>query len=796
MVFQPLSALLPEVHDVLNVTYSPALSPEQEQFRLWEAVRELLIIISTSTPLLIALDDLHWSDSSSCELLAYLVRRMRGLPIAIVGTCRDNELGPHHPLRTLLTDLQREHAVECVSLERLSDEQIISLISQVPHIPEPLVPRISSRAAGNPFFAEELAHTVGSPSSSTVTSELTGDDMLPDTITSVLDLRLGRLSNACQRLLSKAAVLGSAFEFNVICAMEAHTDGSNEEAVLDLLEEALKSGMLTEEGTGTRVTYHFWHPLLVTHFYEGLSAARRASLHRRTAEVLRQLYHSREAEGAAFITRHLVQGGADVQQIDHYAAMAGDRAFGLSAYAEAARYYLLVRQEHRSIEMLERLGDCAKILGNYGLYLSCYKKASAFQEQVLATSNDPSEAVALALLLIRVGYAYYDDAHYQEAAQSYDRAEQFLREQRIEGGVGWGSLRMEQAHLAWSQGDFAKGRYQAQEALSLFEQATIHSSQERSLLSRVRRTLAGDPLDVGRCHRVLGLIANAASNSQEALQHLSQARDIAEQCGARREMANSLNDIGDFHLRTAEHRQAMEKFQQALALAETVSDHPLRLFIILNQGVITQRQCDFEATAKLFQQGLTLAENLDDKWGKGIGATFYAMFLQDQGHWDKSAPYLLQVNEILQGMDSPLLHGAHYIGEGRYQIFQALAKHPDQQNEEFQAGMRLIEEGLALPVEAEIRCEGLLFLARVAYFFGDQDMEQLARNVVQTAQHAELVWLHARASWLLADVLVALGREQETEPHYAFATQVFRANGLDDCSEAAMIHLKLSNPEH
>ncbi len=576
--------------------------------------------------------------------------------------------------------------------------------------------------------------------------------------------------------------------------MEANTAGSNEDAVLDLLEEALKSGMLTEEGTGTRVTYHFWHPLLVTHFYERLSAARRASLHRRAAEVLRQIYRDRETEGAAIITHHLVQGGADVQQIDHYAAMAGDRAYALSAYGEAERYYLLVTQEYRSIEMLERLGDCAKIQGDYELFLSCYQEAAAFQEQTLATSGDLSDVVTLALQLIKIGGACYDDSRYQEAAQCYDHAERFLREQSIEGGVGWGSLRMEQAHFNWSQGDFTLARRYAQEALSLFEQATGHSSQERSLLSRARRTLAGDPLDVGRCHRVLGLIANAASNSQEALQHLSQARDIAERCGARRELATSLNDIGDFYLRTAEHRQAMEKFKQSLALAETVSDHPLRLFIILNQGIIAQRQRDFEATAKLFQQGLALAESLNDKWARGIGATTYAMFLQDQGHWDKSSLYLLQANKALQDMDSPLLRGAYRIGEGRYQVLRALAEHPGTQNEEFQAGMRLIEEGLALPVETEIRCEGQLFLARIAYFFGDKNTEQLAWNAVQEAQRAELVWLHARASWLLSDVLVAHGREQEAEPHRAFAMQIFRANGLEDGCKTAMIHLKLASP--
>ncbi len=164
LVFQPLSTLLPDVLQPLLVpiAFSSALPPEQEQLRLWEAACELLKLISESTPLLIALDDLQWADASSCELLAYLSRRVQGYPIVIVGTCRENELAASHPLRSLLTDLQREHSVECVSLEPLTDEQIDALISSI-KVPQPLVKRIRSRAAGNPFFAEELARTIATP---------------------------------------------------------------------------------------------------------------------------------------------------------------------------------------------------------------------------------------------------------------------------------------------------------------------------------------------------------------------------------------------------------------------------------------------------------------------------------------------------------------------------------------------------------------------------------------------------------------------------------------------------------
>ncbi len=340
IVFQSLSNLLPELQEVMTqVSYPMSLSPEQEQLRLWEAVKELLILISESTPLLIALDDLQWADSSSCELLAYLARRTHGYPIVIVGTCRDMELSPDHPLRPLLTDLRRESAIESIPLEPLREDQIASLVAQVTQVSEPMVQRISNRAAGNPFFAEELARTIETEPA--LAEHLFSEEQnpLPDTISAVLTLRLGRLSQKCRSLLSKAAVLGSSFEFQVISAMEESSANYDEDAVLELIEEALKSGMLTEEGVGTRVTYSFWHPLLASHLYESLSAARRASQHRRAAEVFKQLYAGNEKKEAATITHHLVLGGAAPQQIAHYAQLAGDYAFSLSSYPGAEKYY-------------------------------------------------------------------------------------------------------------------------------------------------------------------------------------------------------------------------------------------------------------------------------------------------------------------------------------------------------------------------------------------------------------------------------------------------------------------------
>src|SRR5436309_15329019 len=114
----------------------------------------------------------------------------------------------------------------------------------------------------------------------------------------------------------------------------------HEDTLLDLLEEALHAGLLTEEGSGTHITFHFWHPLIVSHLYERLSAARCAQLHRRAANALLQAHEGNEGEVAAAITHHLMTGGGNSLQVAHYAELAGTQAYSLSAYIEAEQYYL------------------------------------------------------------------------------------------------------------------------------------------------------------------------------------------------------------------------------------------------------------------------------------------------------------------------------------------------------------------------------------------------------------------------------------------------------------------------
>jgi tetratricopeptide (TPR) repeat protein len=180
-----------------------------------------------------------------------------------------------------------------------------------------------------------------------------------------------------------------------------------EEELLDLLDEALQAGVLIEEGGGTTIMYQFWHPLLVSHLYEHLSAARRAGYHRQAARALKQLARGDEA---AAMVRHLLAGGAEADELTSYTGRAGDQAYVLAAYPEATYYYTLTL-EHlepqtshaRLLPLAEHLGECHMIRGNYPEARAAYTRAL----QVLQDRQPTIDASAVqrqALLWCEIGW--------------------------------------------------------------------------------------------------------------------------------------------------------------------------------------------------------------------------------------------------------------------------------------------------------------------------------------------------------------------------------------------------------
>lgn len=536
-----LSTLLPELaasapHPVASLPH------EQERLHLWETTLGLLGTLARTYPLLLVLDDLHWTDESSIELLAYLAHHLQDQRVLLVGTCRDAELASTHKLRMLITDLKREQAIVTLPVQPLTQSQIGTLVA---HLPKDLVQSIQTQAAGNPFFAEELARYADATvrdtaslvpliqesqkevaqirASSAPAQEKNGRDVpyasrrhsLPEAIAALLDRRLSRLSIECQALLGKAAVLGGSFELSQLLPMAMeHT----EDTLLDLLEEALRAKLLTEEVTDAQIIYHFWHPLIVSHLYDRLSAARRTQLHRRAAEAIRATHApSQQEKIAATIAYHLSKGGGDTNSIAHYAELAGNSAYAIAAYSEAQHHYFQAIQAlmgerapaldstnvylqlrhlvhhiqeklfsiHADIKricrFLEFIAECSAVQGNFEDARRLYEAIldlrtnEALQQPVCSPpthreSNRQQEAQIQALLWREIGITWTATGEYGRAYECYERGKAVMVEAGVTIGAAWACLHLQYGVLLRIEGNYHEARRYLREALEMLEQ--------------------------------------------------------------------------------------------------------------------------------------------------------------------------------------------------------------------------------------------------------------------------------------------------------------------------------------
>ncbi len=791
LLLQALAPLLPEI----SSPHMP-LPTDHEQLRLWDAVRELLTLISAHQPCLIVLDDLHWADDRSCELLTYLARHFEGSSITIVATCRDNEWQANQHLRPLLIDLQREHAVETIQLHPLSNEDMNALVSQLLNHSLPLREHIRQRARGNPFFAEELAHNIEARYNSAKTAS--PSDLarmpLPETITALLDQRLSQLSQPCQKLLCTAAVLGYTFPLQRLTALE---DASQSDHLLDLLEEAIHAGILTEEGIGSRIAYRFWHPLFQSFLYERLSAVRRARLHYRTALMLQQLYQQQPEEEAATIAQHLISGAAEPQQIAHYATLAGHRAYRLSAYTEAEQQYqialnhldLIPHPDPAAQECLFwtliGLGECKRIQGNaqearslYERVLTLFKQTSKKQEQDLHIQ---------ALLWCEIGLTWYDAQQLAQAQQCYQQGEQVLKDNGIEQGPGLARLRYEQGYASWRQGDCEQARKQANEALHLFEALLAQEPTHEKLLPplRLSRTLRGDAVDIGRTHMLIGLIENSAGHTKKALDHLRNTLTYFEQYNCQRELAITCCNLGDLHLRRTELASAQLTLRRGLHLAEQMGDTPLRAYILGNLGILHLRLGSLIEAETHCKHALALCEQVQDEIATSQWTVYAAIALQEQGKLAEAASLLLRALQRARKLQLPYVTSLIFVALAGLRLRQALqaqeqyppAHHPQPlAHKTRQAAQKALQQD---GLEAETRAEGLLILAHALLLLGEIDQ---ARATATEAQHeartAGLRGLSAQALSLFSKISARQGATIEAEQYSAQASSQLRTLGM------------------
>ncbi len=477
-----------------------AVGPDVETGELYVRLLAMISDLTDRRPMLLALEDLHWADRSTLELLSFLVRNLSGERFAVLATVRSDDAAVDPYNVHAIAELSRLQRAERIDLERFGPLELRALATTVRGEPpsDEVLAELLRRSEGNPFFAIELLdHDVA--------------EGMPPSVAEVVDLRLGLVPDRHRQLLRAASVVGVAIDPEVVAGF-LHV---GHEEVDDAIRAGIAADILVVDPADGAV--RFRHALLQERAYGQLLAGERRRLHDRLATALAADPTTPPAILAFHLDRAHRVDDALVATLEAARHAAGDRGT-----VDAVHLYRRTVDLWHAAEHPDRLLDCTLVdvleegvacAMNVGIGAAAEELANILVDEIDAAA-EPERWVAHAAALSEI---YWETGRVEEAGHLLRRARDLLPA----GLTSPGSVRLHErrAYTALSIGDYTAAASAAEEAVVASE------ALEDAVLEAVA---------LGR----LGLV-HAAQGRAEGLDELRRSMELARSAGPGHEAARS-----------------------------------------------------------------------------------------------------------------------------------------------------------------------------------------------------------------------------------------------------------------
>lgn len=415
-----LSLYLPD----LTSTPAPDADLKQEKLRTFHALARTFTDLAQSQPLVLIIEDLHWSDSTSYEFLLLLARRIVSLPIFLIFTYRSDETTPE--LTHFLAELDRGRLGTELTLKRMSPPEVDSMLRAILDLSAPISQEfldvIFPLTEGNPFFIEEILKALmadGDIFYADGTWDRKDIDQLriPRTIQDAVQRRTQKLDERTLRTLTIAAVLGRRFNFRLLQEL-LETD---EEDLMSRLKKLVSAQLIVEEAADL---FAFRHALTREAAYSTLLLRERQTLHRLVGETMERLFAASRNSHLADLSYHYFTAGEWQKALD-YSHRAGDEACMLYAQREAIVFYSRALVATRELN-LPTEPDLLTVRGNAYEILGDFKSALDDYEHALELAQHAGYGQTEWQTLIKLG-ALWAGRDYQQTGEYFRRAEELAR---------------------------------------------------------------------------------------------------------------------------------------------------------------------------------------------------------------------------------------------------------------------------------------------------------------------------------------------------------------------------------
>jgi DNA-binding SARP family transcriptional activator/class 3 adenylate cyclase len=602
---QDLARIVPEIRSLVgDAIKATRRDTEAERIQLFLAVCQALERISEVNPLLLVLDDLHWADDATLQLLHFLLRQP-GLERAFtIGAYRAEEVMRDTALTELTRDGSAGQRTERIVLQPLSQPDLGVLVEGRlggACAPE-LVGALHTRSGGNPFFALQMVNLLWDerrlerPAVGWRLLEGTTVE-LPPAVRETIGRRLRYLGTDEREALTLGAILGRQFDYAPLSMLWQ----GEERTLFEVLDRAIDAHLLAETEEG----YTFRHPLLWEVVYHRAPGPRRATLHERAALSLEEFYGDRTEAHAAELAHHFLQAGrVHLDRTVCYLVIAGDQAEKAFAHAEAEQHYRraleLLRQTQdatRAAEVAEKLGSVLRFVGRHDEALDLLEEAAHW-----CTSTGDLEAEGR--VVVQIGWVYYFAQRYREGLVRLQPVVQKLEARGVSRSL-----------------------------------ALLYGP-----LPRLRGEVEGPPAEI-----------EAAERAAELAHALGDDGLLA---GAEMRRGRGLVDSGRLE-------EAIEAFEGAIALAERVNDLFVLTASYSFASMAYRRLGQLEKALIAAERGVDCGERrggLDQLLGGGYGSVVELALLA--GAWTKARTYAEHFLAIVQshGNRSWLVQPLYWLG--------------------------------------------------------------------------------------------------------------------------------------
>jgi len=630
------------------------LEAEQLRQQTFVAIRDLFLAEAKRRPLMLILEDLHWADRLTLELVKFLMDIAPQVPLLLYCISRPLEGGSAELLAEYAQSRFPEFytAVTLQPLSAAQSNELLNALLAIPSLPAALHTIISERAEGNPFFLEEtirmligegIIHQVGRHWELAPGAQFAQLDV-PDTLQGLVLARSDRLPEKQRELLQSASVIGFRFSLRLLSAVTPQSDLEEQLGILKARD------FIIRQADGTDPTYTFRHVITSETIYRSILRQRRSVIHGQVAQAIERLYRDRLDEQVEALATHYARSHCQDRAL-YYLIRAGQKTARSFANTEALSYYeqalnLLEQVDsapQQRLDVLEGMGDVLTFIARYAEARPLYQQAVEF----LGVRAGKAHNCQIGALKRKIADTYTKQGDYDQALTYLTAALRQVQadtsptageeKARICGDIGWVYLR---------RGNFERANAWLQQGLELVDDS-IHRPLAASIYNR------------------LGGVAYQDGDWEEAARWLGQSLEIQQQLGDLAGMARSHNNLGVMAASHGELEKARRNLARSLELRTRIGDTEGVLSNNTNLGAVLITLGELDEAERVLHQALEIAERIGSSFSEGIAHLNLGRLWTSVEEWERAIQHLESSAAILGeiGAQDDLIDACYFLGE-------------------------------------------------------------------------------------------------------------------------------------